>query len=1517
MTQFIKKRLVKITLWLFASILFLFITVASALQVPYFQTKLVTYLSKVITKSTGFKTTISKVSIDWFDQINLKGISVVDPEGNQMANIKQAIINYQISSLLSETEINIDQLDVNTANIFLTKLEVNDSTEDININQYIKRLKELFKKERPNKKKKLISIDVINLAKSSFSYWNPKKDSLFGKFDYHHFTINNIKSTIRDFSVKNDTTAFNIRDLHGQNEATGLKIHQLQTNFSVSQRRMEFKNLNSLIGDSKITDNIVFNYQTLKDLNDFNNRIRINARLNKSIIFTNDLALFAPSAKKINKKLTVSGNFLGRISRFTFKDFILIFDKTNAIKGRLTMYGLPDIDETFIDINLKQSIIKIKDISPLFKPKTQKYFEPFTQASFTGKFIGYINDFVASGNFITDLGKINSNINLKVYEDKSFPHYSGRLKLTDFDLEKLSGNSLLGLVSMDGKIAGKGLTFNTADFELEGDISSIGINNYDYTNIKTDARFSEKFFNGTLSINDPNLQFDMDGSIDLRESKNEYDVAINLKRSYLHNINITKDKVFAVSDIKINARGIELDDLVGEAHFSNTLIDYNNVPLVFNQFDLTSEISNKERKVKLISDLVDFEAYGNFHYTKLIKQLTTLYKEYQLNINNDYEALQAYYQNKPKQSDENFDVNYHIKLKDVNPILNLIPGEFNISNDVAIQGMFQSGNTSMLSINTSIDTLTFNGNHFYNNDIDISTSKVADSTNVLAFGHIFSEKQLHKNRLSSQNLLLETTWDNNHIAFNSEIEQEQHGNEVRIKGNVDFFKNKTSIKFDSSQILVFNNTWHFDKDNRIDISGKEITFTKFNLSDGSQHIAIDGEISEMTDRTATLKFQDFDISMVNSIITKDLDGTLNGFLKVKKYYNAPIVENELTIDSLQLDGFLVGNVFGKTTWKNEEENLKIKAFVDREGLRTININGYYYPKQLINPLQLRANFDQTNLNLLEPFFSRFFSQINGMVSGVFTMSGSPTKPILKGNGNVANGHIKVDYLNTNYNFDGEFGFSDNQILFHKLNLKDIYNNEGVLTGKITHTNFKNMVMGLRVDIENVQVLNTTSVDNDLFYGTGFATGNIEFNGPIRNMEIRAYAKTNKGTKIFIPIGDNESIEQEDFINFVSLKDTIQMSTAVEDDRIDLRGLKLDFDLDITQDASCEIIFDIKSGDIIRGNGDGRLNLQIDTQGDFNMFGDYVINRGGYNFTLYNIINKEFSIKPESKISWFGDPYQGILDIDATYKQMTSLSPLIDTAYQDVPAVRRNYPVEVDLFIDGPLLSPEIDFDINVKDYPSLVTSAEGETIYLEDEVAKLKRRISIDEQELNRQVFSLVVLRKFSPPESFNTSGSIGNSVSEFISNQLSYWVSQVDENLEVDVDLGSLDEEAFNTFQLRLSYTFLDGRLRVTREGGFTKQEEQEGDQLSGIVGDWTVEYILTKDGKFRAKIYNRTNYNTLNSNLGTTTATTTGVSLMHTQSFEQLRDLLSSARKKQRKNNKEPQSGTYNPALKEDDGN
>lgn len=1470
----------------------LFIGAVIALKIPYVQTKVIHKLATYFSEKTGFPTTISHISIDWLDQITLDGINVNDLDGNNMAYISHATINYQLESLTQDNAIHFDELHLDSANLLLTKNHINDSTSDLNLNILIRRIKQLVSKLK--KQSKVIEIGDIKLHNSSFSYNNSAKDSIHDRFDYQHFTLINIEAILYDFKQRKDTVSLTSKQLSAIDKVTDLKVTNFQTKFNVSQKQMVFDDLNAQLGKSNISNKVIFNYTNLKSMSDFNNLVNIEAQLDNSVIYIDDLSLFSTKIKNYHHKIILSGDFKGNINRFNLNNFNIELNGNNRIQGKVTMYGLPNLAETFIDLKVSKANIDASHLQTMFKPKTHSFLSSFGRTRFDGKFIGYISDFVAAGNFDTQMGNIVSNINLKVAEEIGDSEYSGHLEMLDFDLGKFSNRQLFQKATLKGEIAGKGLNFSTADFNLAGEIKKIGVYDYEYTNISTDAHFAQEFFQGKASINDPNLKCTLEGSIDLRDGKDSYVATFDLKKALLKPLNLSKYNVLLITNADIDAKGLKIDSIAGEATFRNTFIEYDGKPLILDSLFIKASHDINNRALTVSSSLFDSKIEGTYHYTTAIKSLLTLLKEYKLNLDNDQSNLKAHYQKKHSIINDHFMIKYELKLKQFTPIIQLFKEDIKISNNTKLNGIYSSGYTSILSLNSLIDTLSYKGNEFYNVDVDISASKITDSTNVLAMGFVSSSNQKLVNNIAAENLLIESIWDNNHIEFGFNIEQYIYNNNTSITGRLDFLSDTTIFHFDESFINIFENHWQFDENNQISIISHDVQFKDFKLFNNEQSISLNGTFSSNPSKRAIFNFDNIDIGIINPIITKQVAGTLNGFIEVKNYTQNPSIENDITVKDFYLDDFLIGDFYGKTQWKEKDQSFKIKAFLDREDKRTININGYYLPKNNLSPLDLRANFDQTAISVLEPFFNKFFSGINGQATGVFKITGKPTTPIINGVGTVKQGLIKVNYLNTAYGFEGEFGFTEDKIKFTDIKLKDALGANASLTGDISHKGFKNMVMNINSDLTSFQILNTSSSDNELFYGEGYATGQVSFKGSIRNMTINASAKSTKGTKIYIPIGDTDNIKQEDYINFTSFtSDTVNTAQVDISESIALKGLTMNFDLEITPDAYCELIFDIKSGDIIRGRGNGQINLEIDTHGEFNMFGDYILDQGGYNFTLYNIINKEFNLLPESKISWFGDPYQGILDMNATYSQITSLSPLVDTTFQNIPDIRRGYPVDVELMLDGSLLSPTIGFDINVKDYPATITDSDGSPVYLEDVVSELERRISTDEHELNRQVFSLIVLRKFSPPQSFNTAGSIGNSVSEFISNQLSYWVSQVDENLEVDVDLGKLDDEAFNTFQLRLSYTFLDGRLRVTRQGGFNNQDQD----VSGLVGDWIVEYMLTPDGKLRVKMYNRTNYNALNnSSLNSTATITTGFSLLHTQDFNTIRELLTNERKKQR---------------------
>ena len=1516
--QGIKKRIAKILVYTITSIIFLLISSFLILQLPGVQRALAKQYLQGFSQVIGFKTTFSSIRFSWFDRLVLDDVMIKDHEDNEMIGVKRLMINYKFSSLFQGNHLNIDAVYIDSARVFFTKIGGLDSVTRLNINEFIKQINEQYGSTGKGGKARQINIGEAIINNSRFAYDNTGRDSLSG-FDYNHFAVNISDAQLQNFMALGDTVQFDVNSLAAADQKTNLEIKQLSTFFRISQKALEFRGVNLKAGQSTITDTVIFNYDSQADLNDFVNKVNIHAHLKDAILHPRDLSLFAPAMNRFQLPLKVNGLVNGSVSNFRFKEMELRAGNT-LLQGSVDMNGLPDFNETFIVLHLKNSRIDFNNISFILDDKITNRLTPLGVLSLNGQFLGYPTDFVAKGDFSNTFGRIVSDINLKVNEE-SFEKssYKGQISLINFNLGQYLNDTLTyQKVNLDGRVSGSGFSKSTANFNLVSSIRSIGIKGYNYQNIITDARFSSQFFNGELKVNDPNLQVKAKGSIDLRNDLNQIKIQAILDTVNLDRLNIAKKKLFIHAAVDVNMQGFQLDSLSGDARVQNLKLNYNNEWLTLDDITVHAARDKRQREIRVDSDVVEARAAGDFYFSNLYRDVQILLKEFFLNIKNDKEDIREYYATKTRIPDE-YEANFNFNIKNIRPISNLLKLELAFGQNIEIQGKFSSGNTTIIQAFTNIDSLEFENVLLTDTEIEINASKVADSTETLAMAYVVSADQ-NIDGLKTKNLITEAIWDSDHIDFNVSIDQQARNNYLRLTGLVDF-KDSTEIRLGkSSRVQLLEKVWTVDSANQVSLKGREWSIHNVKWSNDEQTVKLDGHISENPSRQITLTVEDFNLATINSISQRALSGQINAEITVSKLYEQPALQNAITIHELKVDDFLVGNIIGNNVWDPNDKKFVVEFNINRQDKKIIDCSGHYNPTDKISPLFITAKLEQANLKIVEPFIDQIFSNIDGTLSGSYSLTGTLQKPVLKGEGQIEKGLITVNYLKTTYQLAGTIGLRPNAIYFENIELTDALRNKGKLNGEIIHQNFRQTEISINASFNDLQMLNTSARDNSLFYGQGYASGDVSFKGPISNLIITANATTRKNTRIYIPMASSSSTERKEFINFVNLTDsTYQASLKTEiAKKVNLTGVTFDLNLNVTPDAYCEIIFDIKAGDIIRGRGNGRIKLQLDTKGEFNMFGPVVFTEGGYNFTLYDIINKEFKIAPGSSITWYGDPYQGAMKINATYDQLASYAPILnDPSLSTVPQIRRKYPVKVLLKLDGPMLAPQIEFDILSKDLPKSIPVEGRPAVRLEDEFIAFKSKL--DEQELKRQVFSLIVLRKFSPADAFNTSGTLVNSVSELFSNQLSYWMSQVDENLEIDVDLGTMDQEAYNAFQLRLSYTFLNGRLRVTRDGTFgntgnssNATTENTGNNYSSVIGDWTVDYLLTPDGKFKVKMYSRQNVNPVNTSLNSQNAITTGVSLLYTQSFNELKDLLKSSRDK---NRRKPEEDELNKEATKDD--
>ncbi|MGB5654695.1 MAG: translocation/assembly module TamB domain-containing protein, partial [Robiginitalea sp.] len=348
-----------------------------------------------------------------------------------------------------------------------------------------------------------------------------------------------------------------------------------------------------------------------------------------------------------------------------------------------------------------------------------------------------------------------------------------------------------------------------------------------------------------------------------------------------------------------------------------------------------------------------------------------------------------------------------------------------------------------------------------------------------------------------------------------------------------------------------------------------------------------------------------------------------------------------------------------------------------------------------------------------------------------------------------------------------------------------------------------------------------------------------------------------------------------FITFIEKED----QKALESGRLakDYQGLELEFDLDVTPDAEVEIVVDQKTGSSLKGTGAGLIFMNINTNGTFNMWGDFVVVTGQYRLKYAGLIDKTFSVRPGGTINWDGDPLEANLDMEAVYELNANPAPLLEnTGYT------RRIPTEVVVRLTDQLEKPTVGFDIQ---FPGTSSIVKSELEYrLQDPTVEERNALFLlaqgtfvnDRTGLNQQAMAGNIYQTAS-----NLFSKALGSDQDVINWGLSYESGYQDPNADI-----ATDDRIGVTVSTKISDRVLfNGRLGVP-VGGV---------QESSVAGDAEVQVILNEEGTLSARIFNR--QNEMQQIVTDRQGYTQGVGLSYDLDFNNVKELFQNAFRKKEK--------------------
>ncbi|MCB0564166.1 MAG: translocation/assembly module TamB domain-containing protein [Phaeodactylibacter sp.] len=1365
------------------------------------------------------------------------------------------------------------------------------------------------------------TIGQFRLAEGKFSLHNwlkaPVKTSSIDELDFKHLDVYDINIGIDYFSFCADSLDFegqvrqlSLRDLSGF----------VLENLSVEQGRvwckgMELNGLNLKTPYSEIGDTLIFKYNAYTDFTEFPDRVRMYASLDHAQVRLRDIMTFATGLKqntffRLNKDrlLFIDGLVKGRVNNLDGQGLsIALEDNSFVMEGEFRSRDLTQRQSETLNLNLsklKTSMSTLRQLIPNFVPPPN--FDRLGQLNFKGRFDGYFSDFVAYGELASSLGRARMDMRMNLKQGRAKANYSGKLTLTNFDLASWSQNPDFGLVNFTSTVSdGFGLTAETARANLSAQVQSFVFKGYNYQNASLTGELKKNLFSGQFAIQDDNIDFSFLGKVDFTDTIPTFNFNAFVNKLDLRKLNLAEQDIGISGAISLDLKDSRFSNMEGTGLVKNFLLQHRSQGnITIDSVYFSSQFIGGGKKQFLVkSDIADASLEGVFD----IEQVPAAFMQYL--SRNFPEFFQRLGLKAPEKEVRGQSFAFEAAIYDTKGLLAVLDDRLKPIQDGSIEGYFDNVLDS-ISAYVYFPKFSFDNIELNETGILLDLEQSSGTIDLVVVEPVLNQKT----HLSQVKVFCFLERDTFEVALAYESEGMTLLDKLNLNARL-FMPDSLDyrVEFSQSNLVLMETPWLINDRNYITFRKGHLDTKNFLLTNGERQIKLEG----VRNKGLKLGLYNFDFSFIDEIWdyeALDFAGRFNVIAEVENIFQLSNIKATVLADTLLVNG----DDWGAMRLDAQAASLKspFHAFLSiTKDTSQLLAEGFYNPANTSEDKNLaeseQAQYFDFNLDIVgfpvaiaEYWIGSSVSNTVGSFNANLRIYGFPKAPRPSGFITVRDGAVTVDYLQTRYTFS-ESLVSVNDFLFDASGtiVRDELNNTATVKGGVTHDHLKNLGIAARLETGRFLALNTKKGDNELFYGRAIGQGEVLFNGPFDKVDIYVNATVGEGTRLVIPVSYGEEASELSFIRF---RQPQEENNDKDRFQRELTGVNLEMDLTVTEEAQGEIVFDEQAGDIIKGNGRGNIRILVPRNGDFQMFGDYVIERGDYLFTLYNVVNKEFSIKKGGVISWSGEPFGAQIRLEAEYEDLsTSVANFIQEYLTEAPPEVRNdasKATDVNLTMDlrGDLLQPVINFDIS---FPQLT----GAVQTLTD--SKL-RVIKQDPNELNRQVFGLIVVGQFLPSDlAIQGSEIFYNTVSEFVSNQLSLLLTElfseffsdgsplsgIDFNIaynQYQADLGANEElRRGDEFQVRLRQDFFNDRLTIQVGGNVdigNSAYTTPGASGTFVGNDLVIEYVLNRDRTLKLRVYQR-----LEPDIGGGSRLEVGTGLSYRKEFDNFGEFIRSFRK------------------------
>jgi hypothetical protein len=1466
------------------ALIFLPLLVALLFEIPAVQNFVAREATEIISRKLGTRISIDRVDIGLFYRVSLDGFYVED---------------FQRDTLLyaGRLDARIKSLGLFGGGLVFSRAELSDArfclreTPDgeMNIKQVVDKLSKKDKARAEGKFRleiERLETDGLDFCMERLEHRNPS----YG-VDFADMHLIDIRAELKNFTIDGPVIHTDIGRL-AMRERSGFVVEDLAGCLCIANGCIDIREGHIRTAKSNIElpslSLIGLDWALYKN---FVEEVDITAQVVNTTLSSDDIAYFSPKMKDWHLTLTdVNADVSGPVADMSGSLRSVRTGADTKLSVDFAAQGLPDVGKGHFKADISELTTSAADVDRLAAALTGKNLPDEVlriaknagKIGLTGKFDGTLTAFAADAALATEIGGATCLLQVSSLRD-GCRGVLGDVKTSSLQLGELLENDLLGPLSLNVHVNGE-LSSEHSDAEVSGEILRLGINGYDYDSLRMKGHLVNREFNGLIEARDRNLRFDFRGLLDLNdEQRPRYDFALDLEEANLAALGVNRRDSVSVLAARIAARAVgrTLDDLNGIIFVRDVSYRYNDRELAADSVVIVGRNSLSDKFIRLRSDFVDADYEGKTSYKEVFAYLQQRFRDYVPTLDGG-PGWQAQHPDTVELADGYSQLT--VNVRKINPLVNAVSPGLQIAD----------GSQLLLRINPANDKLSFEAASDYIERGRMLVTRLNLDAHNRGDSLVFaaSTEDLYLNSFHMSRVGMSGGAKDNKLELITDFADTIGDVSGRIGFRSEFARGRgpagrqIDLRLTPSYISRGEKTWNIYTDG-ITADTSRIRIDRFRMVNAGQQLLLDGVVSRRLQDSVQLTLHNFELapfSQFTSSMGYRVDGRTNGSATMKAVLGAGEVQADIVVDSISINDLAVPSIWLRSRWDFIQNRAGILV-QQRENLDTL-VRGFYAPSQ--KRYYARATLDAVELSALDPLLKGVVERTGGNADVDIALRGSGKEANLSGQIAVRDFTTTVDFTQVTYTMPrAVIEVKNNHLIAEGVPLYDPEKNEGLFSIDLNLEHLSNIFYSVKVLPKELMVLNTTSKDNDLFYGRIFASGSATIAGSKGGVKMDIVATTEGDSEFYMPLSGQSNAKTADFVTFVTPEQIDTTDYLVRKKLLfqqqgrkkEAAGSTMDITmaLNVQDNTAFQLVIDPTVGSALKGRGNGMLNLHINPgNGIFNMYGDYTLIEGSFLFSLQNIITKKFIIESGSMIQWTGEPVDARLDINAVYKLKTSLQPLLNTVTassdDDQSGSRisdRSVPVDCKIHIGGRLSNPQLDFSVVVP-----VTDIETQAV-----VASV-----LNTQEAQAQQFiSLVALGTFSNSGSANIGASSGVATGlEMLTNQLTNWFSTDDYRIILNYRAGS--EMTGDEVDFGFSTNLINNRLLVEVEGNYIIDNKQAvSNNVSNFMGEAHVTWLIDKSGNLRLKAFTQT-IDRFDENQG---LQETGIGISYKEDFNNFKDL------------------------------